>query len=190
MKQPKFASLFLLAAILVTVFACTKSGPTGGTGATGPTGPTGPAGGTGPAGPQGDTGVANVRYSQWTDIIWTKAPTGAATSQQIVATGITNQILDSGFVLVYLRPDSSINSPYLLPYTAFVSGQAAFVVEAVIQAGGGSLALQASIPVGIPLGAADIYPNAQVRYITVPPGVAIPSNISYEKISRMLNIVN
>jgi hypothetical protein len=184
MKQPKFTSLFLLAAILVTVFACSKTGPPGATGATGP------AGGTGPAGPQGDTGVANVKYSPWIDVIWTAAPTAAASSQQVSAAAITNQILDSGFILVYMRPDSSINSPYLLPYTAFVSGQAAFVIEAVIQAGGGNFAIQASIPIGIPLGAADIYPHAQVRYIVVPPGVAIPSNISYEKISKMLHIVN
>jgi len=190
MKQSKFATFFLLAAILATVFACTKTGPTGATGATGPTGPTGPTGGTGATGPQGDTGVANVQYSQWTDIVWTKDPSGSATSQQISATGITNQILDSGFVLVYLRPDSSINSPYMLPYTAFVSGQAAFVIEAVFQSGGGGLTIQASTPIGIPLGAADIYPNAQVRYITVPPGVAIPTNISYEKISSLLHIVN
>jgi hypothetical protein len=187
MKQPKYAPLLMLAAILFTIFSCTKTGPTGAIGATGPAGGTG---GVGPAGPQGDTGVANIKYSQWVDVAWTAAPSGAATSQQITAAGITSQILDSGFVLVYLRPDSSINSPYLLPYTAFVSGQASFVIEAVFQVNGGGLTIQSSIPVGVPLGAADIYPNAQVRYIAVPPGVAIPTDISYEKISKMLNIVN
>jgi hypothetical protein len=187
MKQPKFASLLVIAAILFTVFACTKTGPTGATGPTGPTGGTGP---TGPTGPQGDTGVANVQYSQWTDIIWTAAPSGSATSQQISAKAITSQILDSGFVLVYIRSDSSVNSPYQLPYTALVSGEATFVIEAVFQSGGGGLTIQASTPTGVPVGAADIYPNAQVRYIAVPPGVAIPTDISYEKISKMLNIVN
>jgi hypothetical protein len=185
MKQPKFASFLLLAAILFTVFACTKTGPIGATGATGPTGGTGS---TGPTGPTGDTGVANVKYSQWTDIVWTKTPSGSATSQQISAAGITIQILDSGFVLVYLRSDSLSHAPYFLPYTAFVSGDASFVIEPVFQAAG--LTIQASTPIGIPLGAADIYPKAQVRYIAVPPGVAIPSNISYERISKMLNIVN
>jgi len=190
MKQPKFAKSFLLAATLVTVFACTKTGPTGATGATGATGPTGPTGATGATGAQGDTGVANVQYSQWTDIIWTKAPSGSAVSQQISAAAITGQILDSGFVLVYIRADSSVNSPDLLPYTAFVSGSAAFVIESVFQADGGGLTIQSSTPIGIPLGAADIYPNAQVRYIVVPPGVAIPSSISYQKIYQMLHIVN
>lgn len=187
MKQPKFASLFLLAVILITIFACTKTGPQGATGATGATGPTG---GAGPTGPQGDTGVANVKYSQWTDVIWTKAPSGSAVSNLITAKGITSQILDSGIVLVYMRPDSATFSPFLLPYTQLISGEATFIIEAVFQSGGGGLTIQASTPVGVPVGAADIYPNAQVRYIAVPPGVAIPTNISYERIARMLNIVN
>ena len=185
MKQSKFASFFLLAAIIVTIFACTKTGPTG---ATGPTGPTGPTGGTGPTGPQGDTGVANVRYSQWINITWTKAADASAFSNLITAPAITSQIIDSGIVLVYMK-DSSNNSPFLLPYTVS-STVTTFVIQFKIQNNGGAISITGSAPSPNPIGVADVYQKAQVRYVVVPPGVAIPSSISYEKLSKMLNIVN
>lgn len=185
MKQPKFAPLLLMAVILVTVFACSKTGPSGATGATGPTGP---AGGTGPTGPQGDTGVANVQYSQWINITWTKAADASAVSDPINAPSITGQIIDSGIVLVYMK-DSSNNQPFLLPY-AVSNAITQFFIEFSIKNNGGGLTIFGTAPSIDPIGVADLYPQAQIRYVVVPPGVAISTNISYEKLASMLNIVN
>jgi len=189
MRQLKFASLLLIAAILFTVFSCTKTGPVGATGATGATGPTGGTGSTGPTGPKGDTGVANIKYSQWLKVTLHKTTSGGATSDLVVTPAITGQILDSGIVLVYMRPDST-SSPFSLPYTQFLGNDVLFTVEAVFQLGGGGITIAASTPIGAPVGAADIYSDPQIRYVVVPPGVAIPSSISYEKISKMLNMEN
>jgi hypothetical protein len=38
------------------------------------------------------------------------------------------------------------------------------------------------------LGAADIDPNAQIRYIVVPPGVSIGNDYSYERVMAKLKI--
>jgi len=191
MKHSKLVRLLLLAAFTFTVFACTKTGPTGATGATGPSGPAGSNGSTGATGATGDTGVANVKYSNWYQITWHTDGSGFAQSDTILAPAINTQIMDSGFVLTYMRADSS-STPFSLPYTQIISGSATFVIQAIIQDGGGGLSFQGSIPVGVPVGAADIYPSpgVQIRYIVVPPGVAIPNNISYEKVCKMLNIVN
>ena len=188
MKQPKFALFFLFSALLITIFSCTKTGPVGATGATGPTGPTGPAGGTGATGPQGDTGVANVQYSKWINITWTKAPDASAVSNFITAPAITNQIVDSGIVLVYMK-DSITNSPFLLPYIVS-NAISSFVIQFSLQNNGGGFTISGSTPSPNPFGAADLHPKAQVRYVVVPPGVAISSSISYEKLSKMLNIEN
>lgn len=190
MKKNSISAILLTMAFALTLAACTKTGPAGATGATGPTGPTGPGGAQGPQGAKGDTGVANVQYSQWVDIQWTKSNTvpGACFSNTVNTPYITDQIMDSGLVLVYMRPDSATNSPFELPYNVISNLTTLLIIQPVIMTGNITVyGLQPSIGT---LGAADIYPNAQIRYIIVPPGVAIPGNISYEKICQRLHIVN
>jgi hypothetical protein len=191
MKHSKFAAaLAFTAAITFTIFACTKTGPAGAQGAQGPAGSSGAAGATGTQGAQGDTGVANVQYSQWIDVQWHKSTNtpGACYSDPITSSAITNQIVDSGIVLVYLRYDSSTNTPNVLPYTFGQSPGTSFIFQFTVQPG--SLSITSTAPATGTLGAADIDPNAQVRYILVPPGVPVGTDYAYEKIAAKFRIVN
>lgn len=191
MKHAKFATaLSLTAAVLLIISSCTKTGPTGPAGAQGAAGAAGSAGTAGAQGNQGDTGVANVQYSQWADVVWHKSTStpGAAFSDPITASAITNQILDSGIVLVYLRYDSSTNTPNILPYTFGQNPSTSFTFQFSLEVG--SLSILSTAPNMGSLGAADIDPNAQVRYIIVPPGVAIGSDYTYQKIAAKFKINN
>lgn len=93
-------------------------GQDGADGATGPQGPAGPAGAdgangtngadgaTGPQGPKGDTGTANVIYSGWfKPNPWKKITLYSRTHfyYNKTASGITQQILDRGIVLVFAK---------------------------------------------------------------------------------------
>src|SRR6516225_7869615 len=121
MKQPFPLRLLVVTAFALTIFACTKTGPMGAKGATGANGAQGPKGDSGAPGAKGDTGVANVKYSPWISFNWNVSGNNSATSPVIKAASITSQILDSGFVLVYIRADSS-SPAYSLPYTQLVNG--------------------------------------------------------------------
>jgi len=79
---------------------CSKQGSAGATGATGPQGP------VGPQGPKGDTGIANIVYSKWDSSF-------AGTSAVWTVPAITQGILDSGTVLVYVWQSGYV---YPLPY--------------------------------------------------------------------------
>jgi hypothetical protein len=193
MKHAKFATALALTAAVVLIISCTKTGPTGpagAQGATGAAGSVGAAGAQGNPGAKGDTGVANVQYSEWVDVVWHKSTStpGAAFSDAIAASAITNQILDSGIVLVYLRYDSSTNTPNILPYTFGQNPSTSFTFQFSLEVG--SLSILSSAPITGSLGAADIDPNAQIRYVIVPPGVAIGSDYTYEKIAAKFKIVN
>lgn len=103
----------LLAALLFSItFYCCKKGETG---------PAGPAGPQGPQGSQGSTGSANVIYSdwlsvsasEWKDTVMTNIPR----AQRVIktASALTQQILDSGVILAYLKDVA--NNIYPLPFT-------------------------------------------------------------------------
>jgi len=190
MKQSKFLKLLFLSVLVLAVFSCTKTGPAGAAGATGATGPAGPKGDPGAAGSAGsDSSNANIQISQWIALTWYADPSGSAVSDTVSAPALTPLVLDSGFVLVYMKPDST-STPFQLPYTQILNGSSAFVLQASVIDGGGGIYLQGSAPIGVPVGAADIYPTPLIKYIIVPSGTAIPNNISYEKVCKLLNIVN
>jgi len=106
----------LILAVLILV-SCTKAGPQGPAGNTGGAGPQGPAG---PQGNQGPAGNANVIYSNWTDFNianWSGSMNEfSLTIRQypIAETKITNNILDSALVLVYVK-FIGIPTPQALP---------------------------------------------------------------------------
>ena len=194
MKDKKNALVFFtLTALSMILFACTKTGPAGAQGAQGAQGIQGVAGAQGNPGnqgPQGDTGVANVQYSQWIDVEWIRSTnvTGACYTNAITAPAITGQIIDSGIVLVYIRYDSSTNTPNLLPYTFGQNPATSFTIQFSLQSGG--LIISSTAPSTGTLGAADIDPNAQIRYIVVPPGVSLGNNYNYEYILSRFKILN
>jgi hypothetical protein len=188
MKHKKFTVVSsLFAAVCLIIFSCTKTGPTG---PQGTQGVAGQAGTPGSQGAQGDTGVANVQYSQWIDISWiisTNVP-GACYTNSIAAPAITGQIIDSGIVLVYLRYDSSTNTPNQLPYTFGQVAATSFTIQFSLQTGG--LIISSTAPATGTFGAADIDPNAQIRYVVVPPGVSLGNDYTYERIVPRLKMPN
>ena len=98
MKKLSFLSLCFSVAILFA--SCTKEGPMG------PVGPQGAQGPTGSSGAQGQTGTANVLYSNWSTSSLEWSNDANATLQKLAtltATGLTQEVLDRGMVLVYSR---------------------------------------------------------------------------------------
>jgi hypothetical protein len=108
-------SLLTAAALLLS--SCGKNGAPGPQGPAGPTGPTGPAGTngtngttgpTGATGATGATGTANVMYSAWiTPASYTKDTVFSTYHfyANIAASGITQDVLDKGTVIVYGKLD-------------------------------------------------------------------------------------
>ncbi|MBS0029283.1 hypothetical protein ACTJJ0_15135 [Chitinophaga sp. 22321] len=95
-------TLLLLAGLLmISCFACSKTGPEG------PQGAQGPKGDKGATGNQGNTGTANVIYSPW------KSFKGLVAQWPIPA--LTRELLDKGVTLVYADFGSTV---LLLPYAS------------------------------------------------------------------------
>src|SRR6185369_9468659 len=105
----------------VLQFSCTKEGPAGPQGASGPQGPSCAAGATGPA------GTANILYSSWFltgaagwDTVTNAASYGAFATYDKPAAGITQDIIDNGIVLAYMKGDPTTglaDDVFPLPYT-------------------------------------------------------------------------
>ena len=100
--------------LLAVFFGCQK-------GDTGPQGPAGPQGPVGPQGPQGNPGTTNVIYSDWlstTAAEWKDTVmTNITQAVRVIkpASAITQPILDSGVMLVYLK--DYVNTIYQLPFS-------------------------------------------------------------------------
>jgi hypothetical protein len=117
--------LLVILALGVLQFSCSKEGPAGPQGNPGPQGPTGATGATGDTGP---AGTANVIYSAW----FLTGAAGWDTSLASISTygafavydkpagGVTQDIIDNGIVLAYMKGDPSsglANDVFPLPYT-------------------------------------------------------------------------
>jgi len=113
-------------ALVMAAYSC-KKGDTGPAGPAGPQGPQGPAGSSGPPGQNGQPGTANVIYSAWLDVTYTPVKdTDAVTHvvdtvawvSTINAPGITNTLLTSGDIKVYLNAGSAAQpAVFPLPIT-------------------------------------------------------------------------
>jgi len=96
-------SFLLVSLMAIMAVSCDKEGPEGPIGPEGPVGPAGPTGQTGPP------GSANVLYSDW--VTTTAASWGTANialynaifNFDRQAPAITDQILNTGLVFVYMR---------------------------------------------------------------------------------------
>jgi hypothetical protein len=133
--QQKISKLALV--ILAVVFlatACSKTGPTGPQGATGATGP------QGPQGVQGVPGAANVFTDTftlvssdwvWNSIYWyTNSNTTAngyfSRYHDVTFSKLTQGMLDTGLLLVYLMPYASSPNEWTTMPFSFISGNAQF----------------------------------------------------------------
>ncbi len=128
-----YAAFVVFSAILLAT-ACAKTGPTG------PQGVTGPAGPQGPQGSQGPPGAANVFTdtfslvnADWaySSIYWYSSSNNVANGyftryHDVAFSKLTQGMLDTGMVLVFLMPyQNSPNEWTSMPYS-FISGNAQF----------------------------------------------------------------
>ncbi|MCH6200425.1 collagen-like protein [Aquiflexum sp. LQ15W] len=169
------SNTFVFSKLLLALLLCFGSiscegpeGPAGATGQAGPTGAPGPAGAQGPAGaigPQGPAGAANVIASEWKSLTWTVASPFATST--ITAPEITESVLNQGTVLAYWR--TSPTAIKLLPTPVYNSttGALSYIIDYSIRVGN-LLIFHGTPPNGSP-GAATSFPNANVRYIVIPP---------------------
>lgn len=178
----KFAGWGLMAITFLWMCAC--EGPQG---PVGPAGANGVQGQAGPQGPVGATGAANVIYSNWT-----KAGTWSTTDLygivrsyiDITAPALSQEILDRGVVLVYVKLTTDNNQVRQLPVTVY----AQFTTEQIDF----SLLLNRiriwSTPIKPPISPS---PNYEFRYILIPGGQAGRLNfegMTYEEAKFQFNL--
>lgn len=168
-----YAFIRLIFAAFVCYGLASCEGPEGPAGATGQAGPQGvagqpgPQGPAGPAGPQGPAGAANVIASDWKSLTWTEAPPFSTST--ITAPEITESVLNQGTVLAYFRQTPTTNSIKLMPAAIYnlTTGELSFIIDYSIRIGN-ILVFHGAPGVGTS-GAATSFPNANVRYIVIPP---------------------
>jgi hypothetical protein len=110
-KQNLFGTLFVFVAFITIISAgCSKTGPTGATGATGPQGSPGPTGPQGNANVQVDTFTLSSAQWLWNDDYILFTGQGSYTEwftryYKAAFPSVTQGVLDSGVVLVYMTPN-------------------------------------------------------------------------------------
>lgn len=122
MRKFRLLTLSSLAIIFIAS-SCTKEGPEGPAGATGAQGP------AGTPGAPGTPGAGVTTYSAWfvTGAGWTEATAADPYYGEVLyylkaAPVVTQQIIDQGIVLCYMKGDPLLDAPanatpFLLPYT-------------------------------------------------------------------------
>lgn len=172
----KWSSLFLLA-VITTFSSCSKE--------------EGPTGKDGVAGTNGADGNANVIYSDWASVPAATATTIDGTNgntSSISAPNLTQEILDKGTVLVYVKFGSTIIQ---LPYTSNAGGVTntlLFYLEL------NNIKLFRFKHDGT--GGVNIPTGLQFRYILIPGGVSVLTqktqlnlkNMPYSEVCKYLNI--
>ncbi|WP_165933397.1 collagen-like protein [Arundinibacter roseus] len=166
----------LLGSLVAILFACMSAceGPQG------PVGPAGDPGSQGPAGeqgPTGATGTANVIYSPWARAgSWTATDLYGVNRfyVDISAPRLSQEVLDRGAILVYVKLTTENNQVRQLPVTVY----AQFTEELLDF----SLVVNRirvwSTPIKPPIAPS---PNNEFRYVLIPGGLA--GRINYEKLS-------
>lgn len=135
---------YFFVALVFTVAACSKTGPAGPQGSTGATGATGPQGPGGPQGPQGNANVFTDTFSLANaDWLWNSGYTYSNSNNGTVTyftryhdvnfSKITQGMLDSGMVMVYVAPNANDQNQWSpLPYS-FLSFGSAFYYNYVYE---------------------------------------------------------
>jgi len=182
--------LFLICILCAALIAGCKEGDEG------PQGPEGPQGLQGEKGDKGEPGTANVIYSEWTAFEFSQWELVNEFGRQtriyeIPEPAVTDDIINTGFVMVYVRFAGS-QAPRPLPYTGYGTStskdqhiyfrlQTALIVIIFHNLGD-------QLDPG-PFGSGNEY-----RYIIIPGGVAANGRIdktaipSYEELCRQYRI--
>lgn len=171
-KNMRHITLLLLVLSVLLFDAC--KGPAGPTGPAGSNGTQGPAGTPGASGP---TGTANVIYSSWAKAgTWNSINVfGVQRSYiDITAPRLTQEILDRGLVLVYVKLETDNNQVRQLPVRVY----AQFTEEMIDFSLGSNKIRIWSTPIRPPVPPS---PNNEFRYVLVPGGQA--GRLNYEKMT-------
>jgi len=181
---------FVILTLCVLQFSCSKEGPAG---PQGNPGPQGPAGANGAAGPEGPAGSANVIYSPWFltgssdwDTVNFAANYGAYATYDRADAGITQDIIDNGIILAYMKGDPSTglaNDVFPLPYTFGIGIGYTDHWDFVLNTPGNIRFLYKSTSPWTPTELGGI----SFRYIVVPGGVVggrmrDPRNMTYDEV--------
>lgn len=176
MKLTTKLSIFLVMVLGTSIISCSGDGKDGEDGLNGT---------------NGEPGTANVIYSDWLSL-----PAGAETTidgtsgtvYNFSVPQITNEIINSGTILVYMQFSSNI---FPLPYTSR-AGSVANTIEAIPSLGSLKI-LRFRHDGGSP--SLIITSAARIRYIIIPGGAPVPlarqinyKERSYEEICETLGI--
>jgi hypothetical protein len=99
----KLSGYFLVALMFSVVLGVTSCGKDGDAGPAGTAGANGPKGDKGDKGDQGDPGAADVIYSEWLDADYAADTAGGVYFVDIDAPKVTADVLNTGFVRVYMN---------------------------------------------------------------------------------------
>ncbi len=173
--------LVTLVVLSVALFSCE--------GEDGAIGPQGEQGEQGSQGEQGEPGTANVIYSDWIDSEFENDITDGFDAFNIDAPEITQEILDTGTILVYAR--STTNTIYQVPVTFYGILNESYFFR-VINAGTLNIGVEGigTNNIGEP------FLNDVFRYIIIPGEVAGNNsksvenlaNMSYKELATLFNI--
>lgn len=175
-ESMKMMKKLLLAGLMAVCFAglWACEGPQGPAGPAGETGAQGPAG---PQGPTGATGTANVIYSNWQAAgTWqTVNVFGVNRSYiDINAPRLTQEILDRGVVLVYVKLTTDNNQVRQLPVTVYAQFTEELIDFSLIV----NRIRVWSTPIKPPVPPSS---NYEFRYVLIPGGQA--GRMSYETLT-------
>jgi hypothetical protein len=194
MKQiNSLLALCFIAAFLLVVTSCSKTGPTGPAGATGPAGPAGAAGTAGATGSAGAAGTANVIYSAWLDAAYLPDTVHVGTVIDTVGfytiaavPKLTASILASGEIKCYFNFGTAASPlvvplPYIDIVNSGISLTPVFYLSTIEIDANANASTQGT-------GTAKQF---QWRYILIPGGTAARSAINwnnYEEVKKYLNL--
>jgi hypothetical protein len=173
----------MLAVMSAVIFMDACKGEKGDVGPAGTTGAAGPTGANGAVGATGATGTANVIYSPWVAFP-ASTTTSAAFLYNFVTPGITQDILDKGVVLSFVRTGSTGTStetyplPYVFPSSSTASNSEIYASYII-----GNIKVRSTFGLS----------GVGFRYVIIPGGVAggrmaSLKGMSYEEVKRMFNI--
>jgi len=177
--NPLMTLCFVMVFLLMAAASCKK----GDTGPAGPAGPAGPTGATGATGAKGDTGTANVIYSPWLDVAFTRADTSSPYIGTIAAPKLDANMLAKGEIKVYANLNY-VSAPIVYPLPYF---DGAYIINVAFQVGTITMVSNDNFSTGTD--ATGKY--QQYRYILIPGGKAARSSINwndYAEVKKYLNL--
>jgi hypothetical protein len=165
----------------------------------GPMGPEGPQGEQGERGEKGDPGTANVIYSDWTPFettAWSEPFSFFGQNRRsytIAEDSITDEIINRGTVMVFVRFGGTINSIQPLPIIQSITQSKNQVLDYHIRAGEIVIVyynLDDTVDPGT------LSNSNQYRYVIIPGGTPVSNkkgveslaDLSYEDLFEALNI--